>query len=355
VNLPAELSFVHDQRAVQVVFGAGTSRQLAGELDHLGPRRVALIGSARYAGAAEALLGARSALRIDNPLIHTPREQIDEVHTRAVEAGVDGAVAVGGGSAIGLAKALALRMRIPVLAVPTTFSGSEMTRVWGVTDEGVKTTGKDVIVAPRTVIYDPDLVATLPARTAVPSAFNAVAHAVEALYAPDRTPVADLLAKEAVRTVCTALPGLAEGRPDAAGKVLYGAWLSGMCLDSTMMGLHHKLCHVLGGTLGLPHAQTHTVVLPHVLAFNAAGAPGAVAALREALEAAEPWTALHDLIAVTGAPRALRELGMREEDIDRVVDVVLAAPYANPTPVDGAGLRALLVRAWAGAPPRTDA
>ena len=343
--------FVHEQRAVRVVFRPGALDTLAEEVDRLGLRRVVLIGGRRHAARAETLLGPRVAAVVDDPVMHVPVEQARSVRARAADVAADGVVAVGGGSSVGLAKALALTTSLPVLAVPTTFAGSEMTRVWGLTEGGVKRTGRDPAVAPRTVLYDPELVATLPRSTAVPSAFNAIAHAVEALYAPDRTPVTDLLAAEAVRVVGAALPALADGRPEAAGEVLYGAWLSGICLDSTTMSLHHKLCHVLGGMLGLPHAETHTVVLPHALAYNAGSAPGAVTALRVALHDDDPAGHLHRLAASTGAPIALAQLGMSGADVDRVAGAVVSAPYANPRPVAYDGVRELLRRCWAGAQP----
>ena len=344
-------AFVDERRTVRVVFRGGALDDLAAEVDRLAVERVALVCSRRLAVRAQELLGGRVVLVVDDPVMHVPEQQVQSVRSRAAAVAADCVVAVGGGSTVGLAKALALQMRIPVCAVPTTFSGSEMTQVWGVTAGGVKRTGRDPAVAPRTVIYDPLLFATLPTSTAVPSAFNAAAHAVEALYAPDRTPVTDLLATEAVRAIGAALPRLAGGESEASEEVLYGAWLAGSCLDATTMSLHHKLCHVLGGSLGLPHAEVHTVVLPHALAYNATGAPRAVAALRVSLGTDRPATALQALARATGAPTALRDLGMMEADVDRVADLVLQTPYANPRPVTHEGVRALVLDAWAGAPP----
>ncbi|GHE80630.1 maleylacetate reductase [Amycolatopsis deserti] len=343
-------AFVHQQRAARVVFGSGAIERLAEEADRTGAHRVVLITSSRYHDRARSLLGNRVVATITDPPMHVPRADAESVREQARAAGADAAVAVGGGSAIGLAKALALQTHVPVLAVPTTYAGSEMTRVWGITENGVKRTGRDPVVAPRSVVYDPDLVATLPPKLAVPSAFNAVAHAVEALYAPDRTPVTDLLAAEAVRLIAEALPGLSTG--SGADTALRGAWLAGVCLDSTTMGLHHKLCHVLGGTLGLPHAETHTVVLPHALAYNAAAIPDAVRILRTALPGGRaPAATMSALAYSTGAPTALSQLGMTASDVDIVVRHVLAAPYANPVPVTEYGVRALLERALRGEPP----
>lgn len=343
-------TFVHQQRAARVVFGSGAIERLAQEADGLGVHRLVLITSSRYHDRARSLLGDRVAATVTDPAMHVPSADAESVRDQARAAGADGAIAVGGGSAIGLAKALALQTHVPVLAVPTTYAGSEMTSIWGITENGVKRTGRDPVVAPRSVVYDPQLVVTLPSKLAVPSAFNAVAHAVEALYAPDRTPVTDLLAAEAVRLIAAALPGLSTG--SGADTALRGAWLAGMCLDSTTMGLHHKLCHVLGGTVGLPHAETHTVVLPHALAYNAAAAPDAARILRTALDRGPgPADALSALAHGTGAPTALSELGMTASDVDIVVRHVLAAPYTNPAPVTEHGVRALLERALRGDPP----
>ncbi|MFI1032858.1 maleylacetate reductase [Streptomyces sp. NPDC020951] len=343
--------FVHEQRAHRVVFGAGAFGGLSEEVERLGARRVVVVGSKRTVESAVVRLGRKAVLVVDDPVMHVPATQVRAVLARAEEAEVDAVVAVGGGSAIGLAKALALRAGLTVLAVPTTYSGSEMTRVWGITEEGVKTTGKDPAVAPRTVIYDPELLTTLPPALAVPSAFNAMAHAVEALWAPDRNPFVDALAREGIRGLVRSLPGLASGDPAAPGEALYGAWLCGVCLDSTTMSLHHKLCHVLGGTLGLPHAPTHTAVLPYVVAFNAPRAPRALGVLQEVLGTEDPALGLFQLQQETGARRSLADLGMRESDLDRVTGLVLASPYANPYRPDASDIKHLLRSALTGAPP----
>ncbi|MFI2560339.1 maleylacetate reductase [Nocardia farcinica] len=346
--------FVHEQRAVRVVFRAGSCADLPREVERLGLDRVAVVAGRRYADRVAGMLGARAVVVVADPRMHVPVEQAEAVRARATEARVDGLVAVGGGSAVGLAKAVALTHRVPIVAVPTSFSGSEMTRVWGTTAGGVKRTGRDPVVAPRVVLYDPELLAGFPTPLAVPSAFNALAHAVEARYAPDRTPVTDLVAEAAIGTMLTALPALAEDDPAGRAGALRGAWMCGMSLDSTSMSLHHKLAHVIGGGFALPHAETHTVLLPHVLGYNAAAAPDAAAAVGAALPGgAEPpaaGRALQSFAAGLGAPTRLADLGMPRDALDRVVDTVLDAPYANPAPLDRAALRELVERAWSGAP-----
>jgi maleylacetate reductase len=231
-----------------------------------------------------------------------------------------------------------------------------MTPVWGLTEGGRKRTGRDQRVLPRSVVYDPELTLSLPATLSATSGINAIAHAVKGLYAPDATPIVSLMAEEGARALAVALPRVvADGRDlDARGEAQYGAWLCGAVLAATTMSLHHKLCHTLGGALDLPHAPTHTVVLPHVLAYNQPSAAAAVAALSRAVGGApDPARELWELAGRLGAPRSLRELGMAEADIPRIVELVVANPYANPRPVTPQGVTTLLADAWAGRPPRS--
>ncbi len=353
------LAFTYQALPMRVVMGAGAITSLPAEIDRLGLRRaLVLCGPGRPDTGrriAEAL-GDRAAGVLAEARMHVPIEVADRARDRARELGADVCVTVGGGSAIGLGKAIALEHGIPVVAVPTTYAGSEMTPVWGLTQDGQKRTGRDPRVLPKSVIYDPELTRTLPAGLSVTSGMNAVAHAVEALYAPDATPIVSLIAEEGVRALTGALPTIVETSTDldARTRAQYGAWLCGACLGSTTMSLHHKLCHSLGGTLDLPHAPTHTVVLPHALAFNQPAAPQAVAALSRALGGTvDPARRLWDLAAELGAPRSLRELGMADADIPRIVDQVIANPYANPVEVTPNGLTRLLRAAWAGDPPTT--
>ncbi|QFR03144.1 maleylacetate reductase [Streptomyces phaeolivaceus] len=342
---------------MRVVFGAGVVKSLPNEIAHLGFERALVLCSPEQeetGRAVAATLGERTAGVLAEARMHVPMEVADRARDRAGELGADCCVAVGGGSAIGLGKAVALAHGLPVVAVPTTYAGSEMTPVWGLTEGGRKRTGRDPRVLPVSVLYDPELTLTLPVGMSVTSGMNAVAHAVEALYAPDATPIVSLMAEEGVRALAGALPDLVRTPDDieARGRAQYGAWLCGACLGATTMSLHHKLCHSLGGTLNLPHAPTHTVVLPHALAYNQSGARHAVAALSRALGAApDPARRLWDLAGELGAPRSLRELGMAETDIARIVDEVLANPYANPVGVTADGLTRLLRAAWAGEPP----
>jgi maleylacetate reductase len=339
--------FVHDQLPVRVVFGAGAARTaLAGEVERLGATRVLVLASTRDEDRVAALtapLGDRVAGMFTAVREHVPLPTAEAARAAAVDAGADVLLAIGGGSTVGAAKAVALTARLPIVAVPTTYAGSEVTPVWGLTENGRKTTGTDPAVLPRVVVYDPELLATLPPDLAAASGFNAMAHAVEAMWAPRRNPASTAVATEAVSRLAA---GLRTGDP---AELLCGAWLGGTAFAAAGSGLHHKLCHVLGGTFDLPHARTHAVVLPHVLAFNAPGAPDAVARVARALAADDAVAGLRALAEKHGVPRGLRALGMPEDGIERAA--VLTAPSVpadNPVPVDGTALRALVRAAWSG-------
>jgi len=350
-------SFLYEALPMRVRFGVDALAALPEELDQLGLERVLVICSpdqksmgTRVADA----LGHRSVGVLADAVMHVPAEVAQRASADADRLGADGCVTVGGGSAIGLGKAIALEHGLPIVAVPTTYAGSEMTPVWGVTTDGLKTTGRDPRVLPRSVVYDPALTATLPVPMSVTSGINAMAHAVEALYAPDATPIISLMAEDGVRALATALPAIAADSSDltARSEALYGSWLCGACLGATTMSLHHKLCHSLGGTLNLPHAQTHTVVLPHALAFNQPAASVATTALSRALGGvADPALGLWELAGQLGAPRSLAELGAQEADLDRIAEEVTSRSYGNPRPITYGDVRALLQAAWVGKPP----
>jgi len=259
-------------------------------------------------------------------------------------------VAIGGGSTTGLGKAIALDSGLPILAIPTTYAGSEMTPIFGITEGALKKTGKDPRVLPRTVIYDPELTLTLPPALSVTSGMNAIAHAAEGLYAVDANPVMDLMAEEGIRALGRALPGIRANPGDlqARSDALYGAWLCGIVLGNVGMALHHKLCHTLGGSFNLPHAETHTIVLPHALAYNAQAAPEAMKRIARALEGRSAPQAVYDLAKANGAPVALRDLGLRPEDLDRACEIALQNQYPNPRPLEPAALRQLLQDAFEG-------
>ncbi|WP_329343403.1 maleylacetate reductase [Streptomyces sp. NBC_01352] len=342
----------------RVVFGSGRLASLRDELRAAGLGSALLLCSASGRELARRLAAELPEATVgvfDQARMHVPRHTVEAAGKTAVSLGAEACVAVGGGSAVGLAKALALEAGLPYVAVPTTYSGSEMTAVWGITEAGEKTTGRSERVRPRAVVYDPDLTMSLPAGVSVTSGVNAIAHAAEALYAPDRSPLTDLMAGDGVRAMAAALPRIMEraGDPGARSSALYGAWLGGTCLGLTTMSLHHKLCHVLGGALDLPHASTHAVLLPHTLAFNLAAAPEARELMAQALGDDDPAACVWRLNRRLGVPASLRELGADRAGLVTVIEQALAVPYANPRPVDRDDLDRVLTAAFAGdAPPR---
>lgn len=351
--------FVHESRPSRVIFAPGAVRLLQREVTRLATRRLIVVCTPRQAALAEAItapLGRAVAAVHPYAVMHVPRAVADAAVAQARRVDADGCLAIGGGSAIGLAKAVARETGIPIIAVPTTYAGSEMTTVWGVTDAGHKSTGRDERVLPATVVYDPELTLSLPAATAVVSGFNAIAHAAEALYAPDCSPVTALIATESVRALTEGLPRLVADPDDldARSEALYGAWLAGSTLGATTMSLHHQLCHILGGTFDLPHAETHTAILPHALALNLTAAPHAHNALRRATGADDPAARLFELARNLGAEMALKNLGMPEDGLETVVHRALSAPYHNPVRVTEADLRGLLDHAFAGVTPHPD-
>lgn len=348
--------FVYTGLPARVVFGFGTIAALGEEVDALGLRRPLVLATPPQAQAAEDLaarLGARAAGVFAKAAMHTPVTVTNDALTVFRETGADGVVAIGGGSTIGLGKALALRTDCPQIAVPTTYAGSEMTPIIGQTEDGLKTTLKTSAVLPETVIYDVDFTMTLPAVMSVTSGINAIAHAVEALYAENANPVLSLMAQEGVAALVRALPVISDTPDDAAARydALYGAWLCAVCLGSGGVALHHKLCHVLGGTFDLPHAETHSIVLPHALSYNAPAVGDAMAGLRRAVDSAAPAARLQDIVRGGGAPIALKDLGMPEDGIDRAVEITMANPYWNPRPLEREGIRRILDDAWRGARP----
>lgn len=348
-------SFVYSALPGRVVFGAGASRaRLADEVDGLGAQRVLLIATEQERPVAEELSGVlddRVVAVFTDVRPHVPVEVARTARAAAREAGADLLLSIGGGSTTGTAKAIALETRLPILAVPTTYAGSEMTPVWGLTEGQRKTTGTDAVVLPRVVIYDPELTVSLPPQITGPSAMNAMAHCVEALYTPKANPITSLIAEEGIRALARGVVGAVRdgGDLDARGETLYGAYLAGAAFAAAGAGIHHKICHTLGGAYDLPHADMHTVVLPHAVAFNQPAIPRVMARVARALDAEDAAQGLRELTERIGAPTALRDIGMRESDLDEAVGLVLeAVPRENPRPVDEAGIRALLEDAYSG-------
>jgi alcohol dehydrogenase class IV len=361
------LRFVHETLAQRVLFGHGQGAEhLASEVQRLQGQRVMLIASDRDGALTDRL--ARDlpvAVRWSEVRQHVPVEVVQRARAAAASADVDVLVALGGGSTTGLAKAIALASGTAIVAVPTTYAGSEATNVWGMTEASVKTTGVDASVLPVAVVYDSALTMSLPVPLSVASGLNALAHCVDSLWAPRADPINRAISLEAARALAEGLPAVVADPTGVAGRdqCLYGAHLAAVGFASAGSGLHHKICHVLGGAFGLPHAETHAIVLPHVLALNAPAVPAGAARLADALghpgadESVAPAAAVEALTrlgAALDAPTALRDHGLREEDLPEAVERILpAVPESNPVPVTPENLTALLHAAWAGATPRS--
>jgi alcohol dehydrogenase class IV len=302
---------------------------------------------------ANELLGNAASGIYARATMHTPVAITEDALTQLRALKADGLVALGGGSTIGLSKAIAVRADLPQIVIPTTYAGSEMTPIVGETRDDLKITQRDPKVLPETVIYDVDLTLSLPSALSVTSGVNAIAHAVEALYAVDRNPIISLMAVEGITALARALPVILTNPSDAGSRssALYGAWLCGGCLGAVGMAFHHKLCHTLGGTFNLPHAETHTVILPHAIAYNSRHAAEAMARVAGALGATDAADATFKLIKRLGAKQALRDLGMPKSGIERAAELAVQSPYPNPRPIEYQAIKDLLTRAWVGDPP----
>jgi maleylacetate reductase len=348
--------FVYNGQPGRVVFGPGALSQLGQEIEKLGARRALVLSTPEQRASAERIadmLGPRAAGVFDRAVMHVPIETAREAREVARKLDADCAVAVGGGSTTGLGKAIALESGLPILAIPTTYAGSEMTPIFGITEAGLKKTGKDAKVLPRTVIYDPELTLTLPVGLSVTSGINAIAHAAEGLYSVEGNPVMDLMAEDGIRALGLALPAIKANASDveARSQALYGAWLCGIVLGNVGMALHHKLCHTLGGSFNLPHAETHTIVLPHALAYNAAAAPEAMRRITRALGGTSAAQAVYDLAQANGAPVALKDIGLKQADVDKACDIAMQNQYPNPRPLERGAIRQLLQDAFEGKRP----
>jgi len=348
--------FVYQALPQRVVFGTGTIAAIGDEVTRLGRSRALILSTPQQENTAAdlvATLGSRAVGTFPGAAMHTPVEVTQQALARARELKADCVIAVGGGSTTGLAKAIALRTELPQIVIPTTYAGSEATPILGETSGGKKTTQRSLRVLPAVVIYDVDLSLSLPPALSATSGLNAIAHAMEARYARDRNPVISLLAVEGVRALADSLPRILRDpeHHKARSDALFGAWACGTCLGATSMALHHKICHVLGGSFGLPHAETHAVILPHAIAYNE---PVTAALLNPVAEVLGADTATDGIFALSrrlGAPKSLAEIGMPREGIARAADEIGANPYWNPRPVEREGVFHLLEDAFAGRQP----
>jgi maleylacetate reductase len=375
--------FTYDALPGRVVFGSGARADLPDEVDRLNGRRCLLIASDRDEALVDRLagaLGARAVARFRDVAQHVPVDRAEAAIALARTESIDTVIAIGGGSAIGFAKIVALAgpqdQPLRSIAMPTTYSGSEMTSIWGRSDGGHKQTGNDLRVKPDTVIYDPELTRSLPASVAGPSGMNAMAHAVEALYGPGANPVIDAIAIEAVRALALGLPAVATPaqpeslhagqldsgagtRDEALADALYGAYLAGVALATGGTALHHKTCHVLGGMFGLDHGGMNAVMLGHAVGFNGPAIGPQLDRLAMALNlAGRPVAApayvpgaLFDLAADLGCPTSLADLGMPADGIAEAAKRVVEAAAANVVPPTERPVAAMLTAAHRGERP----
>lgn len=349
-------AFSYQNLPMRVVFGNGSLANLNAEIERLGANSALVLCTPQQRDSAEyvaKLLGSRAAGIYGKAAMHVPIETAEDARQAAKQLGADCCVAIGGGSTVGLGKAIAMTSSLPILAIPTTFAGSEMTPIYGITEGGLKRTGRDPRVLPKTVIYDPVLTATLPPLIAATSGMNAIAHAVEALYAQDANPIISLMAEESIRALASSLPRVVRNPvdTDATSDALYGAWLAGACLGAVGMAIHHKLCHTLGGTFNLPHAEMHTIVLPHSVAYNRRATQEAMVRVGRALGGVEAATGLFDLAKSLGAPMSLAEIGMPDDGLEKAAQLATENPYYNPRPIEREAILELLRSAQAGRRP----
>ncbi|WP_137130921.1 maleylacetate reductase [Rhizobium sp. FY34] len=342
----------------RVIFGSGTRRLVGQQAERLGMSNALVVSTAEQqdmaADVAEHLGTVRAAL-CPRAVMHTPKDITDLAMADLARASANGIISVGGGSAIGLGKAVALRTGLPHLAVPTTYAGSEMTPILGETKNGIKTTQRAPSILPAATVYDVELTLGLPTTLSVTSGMNAMAHAVEALYAQDGNPIISLMAQEAISNLMGALPLIHRYPQSIDGRclALQGAWLAGSCLGSVSMSIHHKLCHVLGGSFDLPHAETHTVMLPYVTGFVSDAVPQAMKRIQRAANLGDrsPAKAIQDLARGCGAPTNLAQIGMNADQLDRAAELATLNPYWSPKPFDRETIRHLLQNAFEGTTP----
>ncbi|WP_321868226.1 maleylacetate reductase [Paraburkholderia tropica] len=348
-------SFTYDMHPGRILFGPGTLDAVADEIARLGAKRALILSTPSQCADAQKLaaqIGPLAAGVFSEAAMHTPVAVTRDALAAFDAARADCLVSLGGGSTIGLGKAIAWRNDAPQIVVATTYAGSEVTPILGQTEDGIKTTVRDPKILPEVVIYDPALTLGLPVAMSVTSGLNAIAHAVEGVYARDRNPVTSLMAVEGVRALRDALPAIVS-RPDdlaARSRALYGSWLCGSVLGAVGMSLHHKLCHTLGGSFDLPHAETHAIVLAHSAAYNAKAAAQELQPLAQ-LFGGSIGGGLYDFARSLGAPLALRDLGLTSAQLDAAADLAVRNPYWNPRPVERDAVRALLQRAWEGTRP----
>ncbi|MCZ6502536.1 MAG: maleylacetate reductase [Gammaproteobacteria bacterium] len=350
------LSFDYQALPWNIVFGVGSLQRLPEELAKLGYRRAMVLTTPRRGEQGQKiveLLAEHAVSLFDRAVMHVPVATVEQAIAEMDRTGADCSVSLGGGSTTGLGKALALKKQLPNIVIPTTYAGSEMTNIWGMTEHGRKLTGRDNAVVPKLTIYDPELTLGLPPRIAGPSGLNAMAQAAVNVTAAKINPMVSMMALEAVRLLSRSLPKIINNPQDleARSEALFGASLAGASLGTGVTSLHHRLCHTFGGSFNTPHAETHTILLPHSIAYNALATSEGTRQLASAMGVKDAAVGLFELAKAVGAPTSLKEIGFREEDLDRAAAIATEKPLNNPEPVTEASIRRLLEDAYMGFEP----
>lgn len=344
---PARFDGLTEQR---VHFGAGDAREVvAAEWAAQARPRTLVIGS-NSERVATLSASIEDAVRWSGARMHVPRDQAERVLQLAAEVRAELIVAIGGGSSVGFAKWIAVNRPVSTVVVPTTLAGSEATSIWSVTEDGHKRVHSDPDSLPSVVIYDSSVLTDMPVAQLQTSYSNALAHAVDSLWAPGTTAQLVAAALEAVRQLCAGLSGIVTRSPGDLSRLQRGCYGSAVVFSAAGSGLHHKICHVLGGTFGLPHAGTHAAVLPVVAMWSAAADPDRGAELASALGRSRIEDALAMLSDQSGPVSSLADLGLAEESIPEAATIVASSlPPGTARPLDRTDVEALIRAAWSGA------
>ena len=339
-----------------IVFGPGSLKSLPDKLKQYAFKQPLILSTPEQSADAQKIADVLKNLNaeiFDKAVMHVPVETVKEAQHIIETLNIDCTISIGGGSTTGLGKALALKNDLPNIAIPTTYAGSEMTNIWGITENGRKITGRDNKVVPNLILYDPELTLSLPAYIAGPSGINAMAQAVVNLTAENQNPIISLWAEEAVRVLTKGLPRIMEHPEDidARSDILYGACLAGAALGVGITGVHHRLCHTLGGSFNMSHAETHTIILPHTVAFNNSYVSEQTQRLAKAMGQLDPAAAIFDLAVKVGAKTSLKDIGFKKNDIEKAAKISVEKPCNNPRPVVFDSVMKLLIDAYQGQRP----
>ncbi|MGV6875211.1 iron-containing alcohol dehydrogenase [Pseudochelatococcus sp. B33] len=340
----------------RIVFGPGSSATIRDEVVHLDRHKALVVstpGRRTMAEQVAARLGDRSVGVLPVAISQVPIELARAGRKAASEAGADCIVAIGGGASVGLAKGISLELGLPIINIPTTYSGSEMTAFCGITIDGVKIMHEHLNMLAHTVIYDPELSIGLSRRNSAASALNALAHCVDGIYVTSSSPIHQLTAIEGARVVVNAIRAVWNNPSsiEARSELLFGAYLAGAALAGGF-ALQHGLAHTLGGSYGVPHGDAHAVVLPYVTAYNTEFAREGIDAVASSLNSESLAGTIHDLLGELELPVRLPEVGIGVDDLERIVRITVETDNGlNPGPITHAAVRNIVDAAFAGGRP----